>query len=136
MSPVSAAESEDRQRWLARAAVLFVCVALVLLLAFAAERDLYLLLVALLGVVVIVASTYGVLAHRGALRVVAAALLVATPLAVIWLFVRDGLLWVVVGVGLAVALALVTGRAALAEPGEEGGCRSTRHPDRVVRSSS
>jgi len=121
MSPVSAAESEDRQRWLARAAVLFVCVALVLLLAFAAERDLYLMLVTLVGVVVIVASTYGVLAHRGALRVVAAALLVATPLAVIWLFVRDGLLWVVAGVGLAVALALVTGRAALAEPGEEGG---------------
>lgn len=120
MNPESAAESDNRQRWLARAAVLFVCLALVLLLTFAAERALYLLLAALLGVVVIVASTYGVLAHRGALRVWAAALLVATPLALIWLLLREGLLWVVLGVGLAVALALAAGRAALDAPGEDG----------------
>lgn len=119
MSKVSGAESEARRRWLARAAVLFLCVALVLLLAFAAERDLYLLLTALLGLVVVVASTYGVLAHRGALRVVAVALLVATPVAVIWLFVREGLFWVVLGVALAVAAALTTGRAALEAPGED-----------------
>lgn len=121
MSTSATAEGEARQRWLARASVLLVCVATVLLLGFAVQRNLWLLLVAMVGVVVVVASTYGFLAHRGALRLLALALLVATPVGVAWLFARNGLLWVVLGVLLAVGLALTTGRSALQRPEDEAG---------------
>jgi diacylglycerol kinase family enzyme len=94
-------------------------VAVVLLLGFAVQRGLWLLLVAVLGVVLVVASTYGFLAHRGAVRLFAAALLVATPIALVWLFIRNGLLWVVLAVLLAAGLAVVTGRAALQMTADE-----------------
>ena len=113
MSTATTSPGEARQRWLARASVLLVCVAVVLLLGFAVQRDLWLLLVAVLGVVLVVASTYGVLAHRGAIRLLALALLVATPISLVWLFIRNGLLWVVLAVLLAAGLAVVTGKAAL-----------------------
>jgi hypothetical protein len=106
-----------RQRWLARASVLLVCIPLVLVLGFAGQHDLLLILVAM--IVVVVASPYGVLAHRRTLRLVALALLVTTPVAVAWLFARDGLLWVVVGLLLAAGLALTTGWAALQRPEDE-----------------
>jgi diacylglycerol kinase family enzyme len=130
-----------RQRWLARASVLLVFVALVLLLGFALQRDVWLLWVAVLGVVVVVAATYDVLAHRGALRVVGLALLVATPVAVAWLFASNGLLWVVLGVLLAVGLALTTGRAAMVRPGDEAGMPEydaprPRHPFVVMNPRS
>jgi diacylglycerol kinase family enzyme len=104
---------EARQRWLARVSILLVCGALVLFLAFVVQRSLWLLLVAVLGVVVFVASTYGFLAHRGAIRLLASAVLVATPVALVWLLSRNGLVWVLVGVLLATGLAVLTGRAAL-----------------------
>ena len=119
MSTSITSQGETRQRWLARTSILLVCVAVVLLLGFAVQRGLWLLLVAILGTVVVVASTYGFLAHRGAIRLLALALLMATPIALTWLFARNGLLWVVLAVLLAAGLALVTGRAALQVGGDE-----------------
>ncbi len=119
MSTSITSPGEARQRWLARAAILLVCVAVVLLLGFAVQRGLWLLFVAVLGVVLVVASTYGFLAHRGAVRLFAVALLVATPIALVWLFIRNGLLWVVLAVLLAAGLAVVTGRAALQMTADE-----------------
>ena len=110
---------QARQRWLARASVLLVCGAFVLFLGFVVQRSLWLLVVAVLGVVVFVASAYSFLAHRGALRLLALTLLVATPLALVWLFVRNGLLWVLLGVLIVAGLAVLTGRAALQGSAED-----------------
>jgi hypothetical protein len=110
-----------RQRWLARASVLLVCVALVLLVGVALHRDLWRLLVVMLGAAVVVASTYGFLAHRGALRLVALALLLATPVAVVWVFARNGPLWVALGVVLAMGLSMTTGRAGQGPPADVTG---------------
>ena len=122
-----------RRRWLARASVLSAFVALGLLLGFALHHGLWLLGTAVLGVVLMVASSYVVLAHRGARRLVAAALLVATPVVVTWLFVSSGLLWVVVGVLVACWAAAATGGAALAGPDDRPGMTERdvappRHP--------
>lgn len=119
MSPSATSKVEARRRWLARASILLVCAALALLLGFAIQHDLWLLLFAVLSVAVFVSATYGFLAHRGALRLIALAFLVATPIALTWLYVRHGLLWVFLGVLLAAFLALVTGKAALAEQSRE-----------------
>lgn len=108
-----ASPREARQRWLARASLVLVCGAVVLFLGFVVQRGLWLFFVAVLGVVVFVAATYGFLAHRGAIRLLALALLVATPVALMWLFSRNGLLWVLLGVLLAVGLAVMTGKSAL-----------------------
>ncbi|HSE09458.1 MAG TPA: diacylglycerol kinase family protein [Nocardioidaceae bacterium] len=119
MWPPAPGEGQARQRWLARAAVLLVCLSVALLLGFAVQRNLWLLLVAILAVVVVVGSTYGFLAHRGAWRLLALALLVATPVALIWLYARQDLLWLVLGLLLAAGLAVVTGRAALDSGSDE-----------------
>jgi diacylglycerol kinase family enzyme len=121
--------------------VALACVAAVLLLGFAAQRDLWLLLVVLLGVVGMVGAAYVVLAHRGALRLFALTLLVATPGALLWLFVVNGLLWVAVGVLLACGLALTTGRAALTRPEDQAGMPEydvprPRHPFIVMNPRS
>lgn len=110
-----------RQRWLARVSVLLVLVAVVLLLGFAVQHGLWLLLAGMVAVVVGIAATYGFLAHRGAQRLVALALLLATPVALVWLFVANDLLWVVLGALLAAGLAVVTGRAALEAGSDEKG---------------
>ena len=113
MSTSTTGPGEARKRWLARASVLLVCVAVVLLLGFALQRGLWLLLMMALGVVVVAACTYAFLAHRGAIRLLALALLVATPLTLVWLLLRNGLLWALVGILLALGMAVTTGRAAL-----------------------
>jgi hypothetical protein len=116
---------EARKRWLARASVLLVCVAVLLLLGFALQRGLWLLLMMALGVVVVVACAYAFLAHRGAIRLLALALLVATPLTLVWLLLRNGLLAALVGILLALGIAVTTGRAALQGPPTKMPCRGT-----------
>ena len=141
MSTSTTSPGEGRQRWLARASILLVCVAVVLLLGFAVQRGLWLLLVAVLGLVLVVASTYGFLAHRGAIRLLALALLVATPISLAWLFIRNGLLWVVLAVLFAAGLAVVTGKAALQMTGDtaampEYDAPPPRHPFIVMNPRS
>jgi diacylglycerol kinase family enzyme len=104
---------EARERWLARASVLLVGVAVVLLLGFALQRGLWLLVLAALGVVIVVASVYAFLAHRGVIRLLALALLVATPLTLVWLLYRNGLLGPLLAIILAMGAAVAAGRAAL-----------------------
>ncbi len=119
MSTSTTVPGERRQQWLARASVLLVGLAVVLLLGFALQRSLWLLLVAVLAVVVLVASAYTFLAHRGAIRMLAAVLLAATPLVLVGLLVSNGLLWGLLGVLVAAGLAVVVGRAALRVPGDD-----------------
>ena len=60
MSTSTAVPGERRQQWLARASVLLVGLAVVLLLGFALQRSLWLLLVAVLAVVVLANRVRGV----------------------------------------------------------------------------
>ena len=84
-------------RWLARAAFLAAFAAAVVLVGFALNGGVGLLLAAALGVVVVVGSAWWFLSVRGALRWLALALVVLTPVVLAWLFIRDGLLWVAAG---------------------------------------
>ena len=101
------------QRWLARTSLAAVVLAAVVLVGFALDGGLLLMLVAAALVALMAASAYWFLAERGPRRWVALALLIACPVVVIVLLVQDNLVWVLlVAVGL-VLVAAGTGRAAL-----------------------
>lgn len=107
------------QVWAARGAFALALAAAVVLVAFAGGggRGLAMVAVGVAGVVFFVAGAYWVLAGRGVSRALAAVLTILTPVAVLVLYIRAGLLWVaVVSLGLFV-LAIVAARAALAAGG-------------------
>ncbi|MGZ4582333.1 MAG: diacylglycerol/lipid kinase family protein [Nocardioidaceae bacterium] len=104
---------EPGQRWLARTAMLLAVISALLLVGFALSAGLVVLLVAALGIAVVVAAAYWVLAHRGLVRWLALALLVVTPLVVAGLFIGEGLVVPLLVVVALLLLARVTGRAAL-----------------------
>ncbi|QSE90376.1 NAD(+)/NADH kinase [Rhodococcus pseudokoreensis] len=109
----SADSASGRRRWLARAAFLAIFASVAVLLVFAGLHTLTLLIVAVGAAVVEVAALFWFLTSRGALRWISLAVLILTPIVVIWLLVSARLLWVVlVAVALA-ALAVVCARAAL-----------------------
>ncbi|MFJ5552882.1 diacylglycerol/lipid kinase family protein [Streptomyces sp. NPDC093225] len=99
----------------ARVALLSSAAALVVLVVFAGFRSILLLVVALAGAVVGTAAGWLVLAHRGPLRWCAAAVAVAVPVVVVVMYARADLLWVVLCSLALWALAVSSGRAALAD---------------------
>ncbi len=101
------------QRWLARSSLLACAASAVLLVAFALNGGLRLMLVAASGVVVMAAAAYWFLARRGWVRWLAAALLALAPLAVFVVLVRQHLTWVVAVTVVALLVAGTTGREAL-----------------------
>jgi diacylglycerol kinase family enzyme len=110
------------QRWLARLAFAALFAAVVVLVLAGALRSITALLVGLAGLIVSCAAAWWVVAHRGPVRWLAAALLVAVPAGVITLYVLAGLLWeIALSAGLTGA-ALVAGRQALrgGRPGRAG----------------
>ncbi len=118
-TPVSssrAAKASSRSRWLARLALLLAAAATLLPLVAAGLRGaLGLVLVGVAGLVVTAAGLWWFLTHRGVVRVLAGALVVVAPVVLLVVFVRAGLLWVVVvDVALWVASG-ATGRAAFSE---------------------
>ena len=103
------------RRWAARLALAAGTAALLVLLVFAGLRGLVLVAVGLAGLAVTAAGLWWVLAHIGVVRVLGLLLAVCAPVAVLLLYALAGLLWVVL-VSLALwALAVVTGRTALAQ---------------------
>jgi hypothetical protein len=91
--------------------------AIVVLLLFAGLDSLLLVLVGAVGLAVTAAGVWWVLVHTGPVRVLGGALALAAPAAVVVLYVRAGLLWVVL-VSLALwVLAVLCGRTALAADG-------------------
>ncbi|MEW2413167.1 diacylglycerol kinase family protein [Streptomyces sp. NPDC046866] len=101
----------------ARVALLAGVAALVVMLVFAGLRSIVLVAVALAGVAVTAATAWLFLAHRGPVRWIALALALGAPVAVVVSYVRAELLWVVMcAVGLW-ALAVESGRSALADEG-------------------
>jgi diacylglycerol kinase family enzyme len=108
----AAVEGEGpRQRWLARASLLFVAAAALLVIGFA--HDLRGVLELALGVVLMVASAYLFLAHRGPVRMLVLLVLLVTPVVLGWRLVQQGLLAPLVVAVLLLMLAVVSGRAAL-----------------------
>jgi diacylglycerol kinase family enzyme len=102
------------QRWLARLAVLLAAAAAVVPLAAAGiGGSLALIAVGLAALAVALAAVWWFLTHRGMVRWVAAALAVAAPVVAAILYVRSGLLWVVVVTAVLWGAALAAGRGAL-----------------------
>jgi diacylglycerol kinase family enzyme len=107
-------EPATAPRWLARLAFAAAGVAVLLLLAVAGLRGAIALFVA--GAVGVAASLAGVwwfLAHHAVARWLGAVLAVAAPPIVVVLYVRAGLLWVVLACAVLWAVAGIAGRAAL-----------------------
>ena len=100
-------------RWLARADFLAALAAAVVLVGFALNGGVRLLLFTALGVVVVIGSAWWFLSVRGAVRWLALALVVLTPVVLAWLFIRAGLLWVALVVLVLMAAAAAAGQAAL-----------------------
>ncbi|MFD9455691.1 diacylglycerol/lipid kinase family protein [Streptomyces sp. NPDC059985] len=103
------------RRWTARLALVTGLAALAVLVVFGGLASLLLLAVGWAGLVLTAAGVWWMLTRTGWIRVLAGLLVVAAPLAVLFLYSAAGLLWVVlVSVGLW-ALAVAAGSAALAE---------------------
>ncbi|MGW7368813.1 diacylglycerol/lipid kinase family protein [Streptomyces sp. NPDC054841] len=84
------------QRWAARLAIAAAVAAVVVLVFAAGLRAIGLAAVTLAGTAVTAAALWWALTRRGLVRACAVVLAVAAPVAVIWLHVRSGLLWVLV----------------------------------------
>ena len=102
------------QRWLARLSLVAAAAAvLVAPLVAGFGKGLALVLVGLAGMALSLAGVWWALTHKGLVRGLAVAVAVAAPLVVLVLYMRRGLLWVVlVALGL-LAVAVAGGRAAL-----------------------
>jgi diacylglycerol kinase family enzyme len=102
------------QRWLARGAIIAAgASALVPLLAIGFKASLAVTITGVVGLTLTLAGVWWALTHRGLVRGLAVAVAVAAPLVVLVLYMRRGLLWVVlVALGL-LAVAVAGGRAAL-----------------------
>jgi diacylglycerol kinase family enzyme len=108
------------QRWLARLSLAAVAAAVLVLLVLAGARSLGLVGLGLACLILTAAGVWWALTHRGVLRLLAVALVVAAPIALLVLYTLANLTWVVLlSLGLWV-VAVGTGRAALSQdPGPE-----------------
>ncbi|WP_067651790.1 diacylglycerol/lipid kinase family protein [Nocardia harenae] len=103
--------------WFARAALLCALAGAVTPIAAAGVRGTVLLLVAgVAGVVITVAALYWALTRRGVPRAAAVGATMAAPIAVVVVFVRAHLLWVVLLTAGFAVLALLAARVALRRP--------------------
>jgi len=120
---------ERRRRWLARGAFASAAGALVVLFGFAGGRDgLWLAAVGAAGSALILVAGWWFVSRRGAVRWLALAAGLATPVAVTVLYARQRLVWVAV-LSLALwVLAMAAGRAALAPVGPAMTTYEAPHP--------
>jgi diacylglycerol kinase family enzyme len=102
------------QRWLARLALVAAAAAVLVAPVVAGFRQsVALVLVGLIGLALTLAGVWWALTHKGVIRWVATALATLAPLVVLILYMRRGLLWVVLLAFGLLALAVAAGRAAL-----------------------
>jgi diacylglycerol kinase family enzyme len=102
-----------RQRWLARLAFAAAIAAVVVLVLLGGLKSVTALLLGLLGLAIGCAAAWWFLAHRGIVRWLAFALLVAAPVFVITVYIVAGLVWEVALSVVLAAAAVAAGRAAL-----------------------
>jgi len=106
-------ESARIRRWAARAALGLGVLVVVVLLAFAGRRGIWLVLLTVATVLVVLTAGYWFLLQRGFLRWVALALALGAPVAVLVVFAANRLLWVALLAAGLLAAAVTAGRAAL-----------------------
>ncbi len=109
------------RRWLARASFALMLAAAVLVLAVAGWHSLALVAFGGVGVCAVLAGGYWFLAHRGVLRWIALALMIAAPVLILVAFTRASLLWVAIVAVALMAAAAGTARAALSTGGQDAG---------------
>jgi diacylglycerol kinase family enzyme len=102
------------QRWLARLAFAAALAGAVVLLLAGGLKSVTALLTGFAGLAIVCAAAWWFLTHRGIGRWLAAALLVAAPVAVIVVYIAAGLLWEIALSAVLAAAAVAAGRAALA----------------------
>jgi diacylglycerol kinase family enzyme len=112
-APGTPAHATRGQRWLARLAFTAAFAAVAVVLLSGVLRSLTALLVGFAGLAIGCAAAWWFLSHRGVVRWVACAVLVAAPVAVIVVYVAAGLLWEIALSVVLAAAAVATGRAAL-----------------------
>jgi diacylglycerol kinase family enzyme len=106
-------DSLRARAWWARASIGLAVLAVVVLMAFAGRRGVWLVLSTAASAAVVLAAGYWFLLQRGVLRWLALALAVGAPLAVIVLFITERLLWVALLATGLLAAAVVAARTAL-----------------------
>src|SRR3954447_19921717 len=108
-------ESARIRRWASRAALGFAVLVVVVVLAFAGRRGLWMVLLTVAAALVVLAAGFWFLLQRGVLRWLALALVVGVPVALLVLFAVNRLLWVAL-VGAALLLAAVTAARIALQP--------------------
>ena len=106
-------ESLRGRQWWARASLGLAVLAVLVLLAFAGRRSVWLVLLTVAAVAVVLAAGFWFLQQRGVLRWVALALAVGAPIALIVLFISERLLWVAVLAVVLLGAAVLAARTAL-----------------------
>jgi len=104
--------------WLARVSLALIFGAVALVIAVAGWRSLTMVALTAIGVCAAVAGGYWFLAHRGVLRWLALALVVAGPAVIVVVFAWHHLVWVAVAAVALAGLAVATVRAALSTGGD------------------
>lgn len=107
-------EQTRSRRWLARLSLLLALLAVVIVVVFADLHSIAMLAAGVVGAVVSLGAAFVFLSRRGVVRWLAAAAFVLAPVAVLVVFAFAGLAWVAVASAASWALAVVTGRQALA----------------------
>jgi diacylglycerol kinase family enzyme len=120
-SPAAPVPATRRQRWLARLSFGAAAGSVVALLLPGGLINIAALLLGFAGLAISCAAAWWVLIHRGILRWLAVAILIAAPVGVIVVYVRAALFWEI-ALSLALAAASVAaGRAALRDDRRSGG---------------
>jgi diacylglycerol kinase family enzyme len=122
-----------KARWLARSAFALMLAAAAVLIGFAELASLAMVAIGVVGACLVLAGAYEFLARRGVLRWLAAAVVIATPIAILVVFALNGLIWVaLVSIALMV-LAVGAARQALAPSADATGmpAREVQPPKRA-----
>jgi diacylglycerol kinase family enzyme len=106
-------ESARIRRWAARASLGLGVLVVVVLLAFAGRRGVWLVLLTAATALVVLVAGFWFLLQRGLLRWLALALAVGAPVAVVVVFAANRLLWVALLAAGVMAAAVTAGRTAL-----------------------
>ena len=122
-----------KARWLARAAFALMIAAAAVLIGFAELASLAMVGIGVIGACLMLGGAYEFLARRGVLRWLAAAVVIATPIAILVVFALHSLIWVALASIALMVLAVGAARRALARPAEATGMpiREVQPPKRA-----
>ena len=122
-----------KARWLARSAFALMIAAAAVLIGFAELASLAMVAIGVIGACLILAGAYEFLARRGVLRWLAAAVVIATPIAILVLFALHSLIWVALASIALMLLAVGAARLALAPSASPPGmpAREVQPPQRA-----